>query len=166
MKRNIVTSSGVIKDPDSPRTGVVGCNDLNSEFIYEDIDAGIDLSYEEYLLELKEEELSEEEIEERTEHYEHDSPTHLIGGWKKVKGKYVVDKTKEFSAIHHDGTICVEFSKHLRRVGYTSPCFVMCDGSGPCGDLTSEGDVLAYDLPPEYYIQPPPPNSILFVKEK
>ena len=57
-----------------------------------------------------------------------------------------------YAATYSGGNFCVEWSKHTRKCNNTSPCYVMANGDGPCGDLDTKGDVvLAYDFPPEYY---------------
>ena len=65
-----------------------------------------------------------------------------------------LDKTKEFAAVYNSdsGNISVEFSQTTRSCHHTSPCYVMADGSGPCGNLDTPGNsVVAYDLPREFY---------------
>jgi hypothetical protein len=155
--KSVSTSSGIIRNPDIPRVGVIG---LNSEklhdWIHEVIHEGIDLTIEELILELQEAGKSEEEIEEETQYYESDSTTYLIGdAWKKnEEGKYSIDKTKSWAGVYRSdsGNITIEWSQFTRPCHHTSPCYIMADGSGPCGDLETPGNsVIAYDLPPEFY---------------
>ena len=158
--KTLITSAGVIRDADAPRTGVISLNsgllnaDVMNELPYES--GSIDLSYEEFIHELELQGLSEEEVERECEKYEACESTYLIGDWKKVNGRYEVDKngSEGFAATYSSGSgnVCVEFSKFTRRTHHTSPCYVMSDGRGPCADLDTEGtSVLAYDLPPEFY---------------
>jgi len=140
------------------RVGVISQNEIaNQDLLFWellDYNNMIDLTFEEYVLDLKEEGLSDSEIEEKTENYESDYTTYLVGdGWKKVNGKYEIDKTKELAATYsnNSGIICVEYSKYIKECGPTSPCYVMADGSGPCGDLASVGPFRAYSLPVEYF---------------
>lgn len=168
------TTSGIIRNSEKPRSGVVSTNNLAS-WIYDTIHEGIDLGYEEWALSVIEEirqeiklndendELSEDEINEQVEqelenaHYSPDDSTILFGDWKKDKNGFYVPNTKgEFAAIFTSNgfgdLVTVEWSKHTAKCGHTSPCFVMSNGDGPCGDLDSEGDsVLAYTLPPEFF---------------
>jgi len=160
-----------------PVSGITHINKLNSWVLDEIIfNEGIDLRYENYLLELRseiEEEFSkkgiddseiEEELENRLDTidfgYENDSDTALIlfGDWKKDdSGKYIIDTEGKhgFCAEYSGfcgGTVSVEFSKTLKQCRNTSPCFIMSDTGLTCGDLDSEGtDRLAYSLPVEYF---------------
>lgn len=46
------------------------------------------------------------------------------------------------------GNLCVEYSRTTKPCHHTSPCYVMADGSGPCGDLNTAGNsVIAFCLP-------------------
>ncbi len=161
MSKPIYTSSGIIRNADKPRVGVIS---LNSELLNQDIDIfgeeiinGIDLGYEEYRAELEASGKTDEEIDEEMYSYRNDESHYLFGDWiKNADGKYEINKTGKagYAATYssYSGNICVEFSKTARRCNNTSPCYVMADGSGPCGNLDSEGDnVLAYDLPKEFY---------------
>ena len=131
---------------------------LNPECVNElpyDSDS-IDLSYEEFISELQEQGKTEDEIEAELDCFECDSRTFLVGNawFKGADGKYEIDKTKEYAATYSgdSGNISIEWSKYTRKCNNTSPCYVMADGSGPCGDLDTPGDaVIAYDLPPEFY---------------
>lgn len=143
---------------------MVSLNSLQ-DWIYDEIDQGIDLSYEslyeETLEQIREENpnADDTEIEEITresmEMVEFDTRTVLFGDWIKVDGKYQIDTNgKEgYSAEYNSGmgTVCVEYSRTTKLCNNTSPCYVMADGSGPCGDLDAEGDaVLAYTLPVDF----------------
>lgn len=151
-KKDLITSCGVARDINKPRVGVIGANECN-EFIHDDIDQGKDITYDEFLQNLEDEGKTLEEIEEESDFFESGDSTILFGpAWfQNDKGKYEIDKTKEYAATFSQSTniICIEFSKHTARCNNTSPCYVMADGSGPCGDLNSKGDILAYTLPSE-----------------
>ena len=116
---------------------------------------GIDLNWEQFLLDLQEEEeLSEEDRDDAMENYESQGCSYLVGDWKQDKdSKWEINKEGEhgFSATYDNSnadTVCVEWSKTTKECHHTSPCFVMADGSGPCGDLDTEGtSVVAYCLP-------------------
>jgi len=139
----------------NPRVGITQANRLNS-FIFDDINNGIDLTFEEFLLDLEKEGLTEQEKDSRIDQYDNDNRVALFGSWKKVNGRYEVDKSGEFSAVYNNdsGNISVEWSRTLKRCAKTSPCYVMTDNSGPCGDLDSDGDdVEAYSLPAKYFNQ-------------
>jgi len=150
--------------------GVTSLNNLVGHFS-DLIDNGIDLRWEEINLEVREEILAEnpnieefdleDEIEERLQDFESDSDTAsvLVGDWMKdYSGKYVPDLNGPLGfAAHYSGfcggSVAVEYSKTLKNCNQTSPCFVMADGSGTCGDLdTSGSSKLAYSLPAEYFL--------------
>ena len=146
---NIYTSCGIIKNRETHRVGVCRItNEMQDEIFGM---GSIDVSYEQALSELTaaNPKLSEEEIERELECFE--SRLILIGHWKKdERGNYSPDKSKEFAAeVNLETNICcVVWSTHTRSVHHTSPCYVMADGSGPCGDLDTPGDsVIAFDLP-------------------
>ncbi len=154
---NLITSSGIIRNREKPRTGIVSMNSL-AEWMHDELHEGIDLTYEEYVEELLSQGIEQDTdaFYKATDCYECDNRTMLIGdAWvKNADGKYVIDKTKTYAATYSSssGNIAVEWSKHTTLCHHTSPCYVMSDGSGPCGDLDTEGDsVLAYTLPSEYF---------------
>ena len=139
-------------DSEKPRCGIIGANSelLNTDYLYDliDINNMIDLSYESSI-----KELTDEQIEELMDCFE-SGPNYLIGSWVKVDGKYQVDYNGEFSGTYNSdsNTVCIEYSKTTRETHHTSPCYIMADGSGQCGDLETSGDsVISYDLPKEYY---------------
>lgn len=137
------------------KTGVTQANNLNS-FVFDDISSGIDLTFEEFCHGLESENLIDDEKQARIDQYDNDNRITLFGDWIKIDGKYQPDKTKQFAAVYDNETniICVEWSKTVKQCAETSPCYVMSDGSGRCGDLDSEGDqVAAYSLPEEYFNQ-------------
>jgi len=169
------TSSGIIRNRYKPRTGIVSANSLHS-FVFDEINQGIDITYEEWHSELEKEirgeveaegkiDLDSQEFENEIEtklQYEcdgycNDSHTILFGNawYKGEDGKYHIDKSKEFAATYNSdsGNIAVEFSQLTKQCNNTSPCYVMSDGSGPCGDLDQDGDaVTAFTLPSEYFL--------------
>ena len=163
--KTIITSSGIVRNPEKPRVGVVSCHNLES-WVFDEINEGIDLTYLDIREEVRQEIIQEnkhlddvkveEELDNRMQDVEFDGHIILFGDWKKDKNdRYVPDTNGEFAAEYNSdtGNICVEFSRHVVPCEVTSPCYVMADGSGPCGDLDSrgEGPVLAYSLPAEYF---------------
>ena len=159
MNDTLITSSGIIKNRSKPRVGVVSIRSL-ADWVYDEIDQGIDLTWEEFDDEMNQRiekgEISLDDAQEEMEDVEFDTKVILLGDWIKVDGKYSIDPNgKEGFAAEYNsgtGTICVEYSKHTKLCNNTSPCYVMADGSGPCGDLDSEGDtVIAYTLPVEFF---------------
>jgi len=154
MKVNdtIITSSGIIRNPLKPRTGIISQNSVSFEFLDEIVIHGIDLSHENYIAELEAEGKTEDEIEEECYLYESLETTYLYGDWLKVNGKYEINHNGKYGYAvtysNDSGNICVEWSKDTKQCNNTSPCYVMSDGSGPCGDLNSVGtNVVAYCLP-------------------
>ena len=154
MNDTIITSCGVIRNSSKPRVGVMSGHSLQSWFFEDMYRDCIDLTYEEFVNDLREQGMSDQDIENETEFYECDESTYLFGSWKKnADGKYEIDKTGEFAGTYNSGTniVCVEWSKHTKKCHHTSPCYMMANGDGPCGDLDTSGDaVIAYCLPDEY----------------
>ena len=156
----LITSSGIIRNRNKPRVGVLSIHSVNYDF-QDELDQGIDLDYleavEEFRAEVKEEnpDATENEIDALVERkfdcWESSGATVLFGSWKKnAEGKYEIDTKGEYAGTYsrESGNLCVEWSQHTKKCGCTSPCYVMADGSGPCGDLDSEGDdVVAFTLP-------------------
>lgn len=155
--KHVYTSSGIIKNADKPRVGVISQRSVCSDLLDDIIRDGVNLSYENYmddtrqLLEGKTESEIEEALEEASQNYESQEDTYLYGDWIKTESGYEIDKNgKHGFALTYGGmgNVCVEYSKTVKRCHHTSPCYVMADGSGPCGDLDTVGDsVLAYALP-------------------
>lgn len=155
-----ITSSGIIRNEEKPRVGITQANRLDPS-VFDAIYDGIDLRYEEFLLSLKEDGIEEDSKAwyEATDRYQEEETEYLFGdAWiKNEEGKYVIDDTKDYAAVYSSatGSISVEFSKYTKRCHHTSPCYVMADGSGPCGDLDTEGDsVVAFTLHPDYFQKP------------
>lgn len=163
----LITSSGVILNREKPRVGVISANSqLLQEWIFDEIDQGIDLTYEtafkeEYDTAIESGQTDDEawkSANDATEFWDCDSRTVLFGdawAYDEKHGKYYIDKLKgEYAAVYNNDSniICVEYSKNIRQCNNTSPCYVMSDGSGPCGDLGAPGDaVIAFDLPKAFY---------------
>jgi len=163
MLRDILNNDNL-----TDRVGVVSMGSLQDWLYSELIIDGIDLGYESFLdnitQELLDDGLPPEDIEDYIEdnclsdHYDSDGTVILFGDWcKDSNGLYIPDikGSKGFSATFHSGAfgdiVMIDRSKWCTRCNYTSPCFVMSDGSGRCGDLDSAGDILAMCLPEEYY---------------
>ena len=159
-----VTSSGIVKNSEKPCTGIASQNSLCPDFIDEFIINGIDLGWEQFKIDVSKEverdnpDLDQDALDDVTadalENYEADGSTYLLGAWIKGKdGTYSIDKSGKhgnFAACYssHSGNVSVEWSVTTTPCNNTSPCYVMADGSGPCGDLDSPGDVVvAYTLP-------------------
>jgi len=127
-----------------------------SDEIFQD---GVDLSSEAFADDLRAQGIDEDsdEWQAAMDHYEPEGSTYLFGDWTRGKdGTYSIDPNGKsgFAATYssNSGNVCVEYSKTTKRTHHTSPCYVMRDGSGPCGDLDTEGDsVVAYTLPAEYF---------------
>lgn len=130
---------------------VVGITNQLPDWVYDLIDKGIDLAYEEAVAELEAQGKTEDEIDKELENFE--SSTMLVGDWTEDEnGKYIIDENGDegFAASYNNENgdiLSIEFSKTTKWCNHTSPCYRMQDG-GPCGDLDTKGDsVLAYALP-------------------
>ena len=160
----LVTSSGIIKNRSKPRSGIVNASSLYRELFEDCMSHGIDLSWESYIDEtlarLKSEnpDMDDSDIDQllcnEAEHVEFDSRVFLLGAWVKGKdGKYSIDKSGKNGdyALEYNtgsGIVSVEWSILTKPCQNTSPCYVMSDGSGPCGNLDRKGDeVIAFTLP-------------------
>ena len=134
--------------------GVLTGNEVNSIFHDDTVYDQIDLYFEEYLKELKESGMTEEEIEIESDNYMGDGTTYLIGDWKRTDDdKFEINKEGKlgFAGTYDSNTnhIVIEWSRYSIKCAPTSPCFVMRDGR-PCGDINSCGDIEAYCIP-EYF---------------
>lgn len=160
--KHVYTSSGIIKNADSPRVGVIGQNSICSDFLDTIVAEGIDLGYELFRADIEvelnsdqslSEDGREDKLNEALEFYQGDCSTYLYGDWRRdLNGKYSIDKAGRHGyALTYNtdsGNLCVEYSKTTKLCHNTSPCYVMADGSGPCADLDSIGDtVIGYALP-------------------
>lgn len=150
---------GILVDSEKPITGVATNNRI--EFLDEELMEGVDLAFKRHCEECSGRcsgckcsheggECSCEECAGYEPTGEHDlcAPeergTTLIGGWKEtVDGQYEPDTDSEYSAIVGDFYTQVLWSRHTKRVSLCSPCY---PGQG---DLESDGDQLAFDLPPD-----------------
>ena len=143
VKRNGVTNHwGIWVDPNIPITGVIS-NNQAVQFIADECNYNsIDLDWENHVN-------SKLHMGEHCECYDYwESFTWLIGDWIKDKdneGLYTHDPNGEYAAIVGEIYTQVVFSQHTRRSNLCSPCY---PGQG---DIGSDGDYLAYDLPPEAY---------------
>ena len=123
---------GITVDSNTPITGVIANNDV--EYLNDEIYAGIDLDYEEFL--------KSNPDNQSVESWESYNSTYIIGSWiKNEDGTYSPDKTKEYAAIVSEVYTQVVYSKYTRRCQLCSPCY---PGQG---DLDSEGKFLTYCLP-------------------
>ena len=166
----LITSSGIIRNRSIPRVGVVNASSLYDDLFQDCVNYGIDLSWESFIEEtterLKSENpyASETDIDSMLENekackcVEFDSHCFLLGALiKNASGQYEIDKTGKsgnFALTYNTETniVCVEWSTLTKPCNNTSPCYVMADGSGPCGDLDSQGDaVTAYTLPADMF---------------
>ena len=164
----LVTSSGIIKNRLAPRVGVISAYRLFDELFDECVQRGTDLTFEEYRTEtiarLKAEHPSLDDsdlddlFDSESECVDFDTRTFLLGAWVKgPDGTYSIDKSGArgtYALTYNTGTntVCVEWGVKTVLCGHTSPCYVMADGSGPCGDLSAQGDsVLAYTLPSDMF---------------
>lgn len=164
----LITSSGIIRNRSIPRVGVVNASSLYDDLFQDCLNDGIDLSWESFIEETTERLKSENPyasetdidamLENETECVEFDSRCFLLGAWvKDDNGQYFIDKTGKsgnFALTYNTETdiVCVEWSLYTMPCNNTSPCYQMADGSGPCGDLDSQGDaVTAYTLPADMF---------------
>ncbi|RLG44004.1 MAG: hypothetical protein DRN81_05440 [Thermoproteota archaeon] len=159
MKRNIIKTAKSL----TKKVGVTSIHNIDGEVIEDLIQNGIDLTFMEYYNERFEELLKQGHtdfddidniISEETQDF--DTDTWLIGDWTLVDGKYSINKDgpEGFAGTYNRDScnICVEYSQYvILNCHYTSPCYVMADGSGPCGDLDTDGDIMAYCLPPDMF---------------
>lgn len=170
MNDTLITSSGIIRNRSKPRVGIVNASSLYHELLDDCFANGIDLSYESYKDETMTQLMNdnpelddfaiEELFETESQNLELDSRVFLLGAWvKNSEGQYEIDKTGENGsyALEYNlesGIVSVEWSQFVTEYRNTSPCYVMADGSGPCGNLDSPGnEVIAFTLPPGYVLQ-------------
>ena len=120
-------------------TGVVRANELNPEFISDEILGAISIG------QLEHEKECEEEYCDCMDVWQYPL---LLGTWKKEKGLWMESKKRgEYSAIIQEDSehIQVVWSKYAIRCNKCSPCFPNQ------GDITSDGDRLAYCMPFEFF---------------
>ena len=138
---------GQVLDSEVPTTGVFNANDI--EFIWDEIDSAIDLTFEEALSDHKQECIDEDCIDEDHlyfyEGYESDNPMYLIGFKQAGDGLWDPDESSEYSAIlrQENGPILqVVASKWVIRGALCSPCYPgQVDGD-------TDGKFLAFAPPP------------------
>ncbi len=157
----LITSSGIIRNKSKPRVGITNVNNLHDDFYQDCLNNGIDLTWEEYDDEMNRRienaEISIDDAQDEMECVEFDSHTFLLGAWIKVDGRYEIDRSGKSGsfALQYDtgsGYVSVEWSQVTKQCQNTSPCFVMANGDGPCGNLDSEGsEVIAYTLPVDFF---------------
>src|ERR1041385_4156102 len=176
MQDTLITSSGIIRNRSVPRVGVVNANSLYDDLFQDCLNNGIDLTYEDTRMEMEREvkaefteaslesgeefddSVIESVIDRRLEHLGMDNHYFLLGAWvKNDQGEYEIDKSGksgDYALTYNteSGIVCIEWSQYTTQCNNTSPCYVMADGSGPCGDLDTPGDaVTAYTLPKDMF---------------
>lgn len=126
---------GIVVNSEVPVTGVISNNAI--EFLGEEIDKGIDLTFEEHCKECEEDDHSLCMLDEMP-------GDRLIGKWKKnAEGLYEPNREGEYSAIVGELYTQVVWSVVRERCALCSPCY---PGQG---DIGSKGEFLAYTLPSE-----------------
>ena len=118
-------------------TGVHNGNDIRH---WDDFNDGIDLSYEEHIVEC------EGYLKEGCCECDLETGTTLMGDWLKGEdGLYDANPDGEYSAIYNPdlNTLQVIRSKFKIKCNWCSPCY---PGQG---DVDTPGDVEAYMLPPD-----------------
>lgn len=139
----IVNHWGKWVDSEQPVTGVL--SNHNIEWLFDEVcyEGSIDLGYEDYIA-AYEGDIDSEDYQKYLDAWESDpSNTILIGQWIKEGDQYVPDPKGEFSAIVREDVTQVVLSTWVMRGALCSPCY-----PGQV-DLDSDGDFVAYILPPE-----------------
>jgi len=138
VQRNGLTNHwGIWVDPEIPITGIIS-NNLIVQFLSDEMYNGIDLDWEEFI--------QSDDYDPDEEYDLFESSNWLIGDWIKDKdGLWDYDPDGEYAAIVREDVTQVIFSKYTKRAGLCSPCY---PGQA---DNESDGEFLAYDLPPEAY---------------
>lgn len=135
---------GIWVDPETPITGVISNNQV-IQFLVDEIFDGIDLDWIEHV-ESSEHDLDDPDYCDICEFWDMSQSTILIGDWiRDSNGLYDYDPMGEYAAIVRESTTQVVYSKYTRKAGLCSPCY---PGQA---DMESDGQFLAYDLPPEAY---------------
>ena len=130
---------GVWVISNDPITGVESNNRIF--WLGEELNNGIDLAYEEHILEC--EQCQKDETCEIVENWEYSGDI-LIGDWiKDSDGLWDYDPEGEYAAICGEIYTQVIYSKYTRKCALCSPCY---PGQG---DIGSIGEFLTYVLPPE-----------------
>ena len=123
-------------------TGVI--NNQNIEYLYEEAFDGVDISFEEFLLD-NDLDIDNEEDFEQIDDYEGDCSTYFIGYKKLVNGVYDIDPDAEYSAIVGEIYTQVTNSKYISYAAACSPCFPFQN------DLSTSGDYATFTLPPDVF---------------
>ena len=145
VKRNGVTNHwGIWVDPEVPITGVVSNNQV-VQFISDEMTNGVNLDWEDHIN--SDDHPDNDNYCEICEYWEDYNSTYLIGEWilDTNTHQYEYDPNGKYAAIVREDVTQVVFSQHTRRSNLCSPCY---PGQG---DIGSDGEYLAYDLPSEAY---------------
>ena len=138
---------------DKPITGVLSIHSADCSILSDECINGIDLDYQEALKDFNEsyqsdheQDFNQDDYDESLQYfndgYESQDSNVLIGKWKTDSdGKYMPDKTGDYSAIVRESVIQIVYSKNTTHANLCSPCY---PGQA---DLDSEGKYLAYTLP-------------------
>lgn len=136
---------GIWVGSEQPTTGVLANHE--AEWLSDELDSGINLSYEEALAEYNDSpgaylKYGIENEDNFNEQYEEMGDTYLIGAWNlNPDGQYEPDLDGEYSAIVGETYTQVVRSLYVERGALCSPCY-----PGQV-DLGSEGEFRAFTLP-------------------
>jgi len=132
--------------------GVISQNECH-DFIFDEIDYGIDLDFYEHEKDCKE--------EYHDNCYESDNSTMLIGfKFDEESGKFIEDENSDYSYIYHEGILQITHSKYIKFADQCSPCYpLQCN-------LTSNGNLKTYSLPLEDYREDLQENIRIFTVEE
>ncbi len=130
-------------------TGVIGINSIDTQYLSDDLNDGINLTFENFKIEhekfCKDENCIEEEHEGIYENYEEYSDLYIINYVKNSDGLYEPDTTKDYSFIVRESTLQITYSKFFKLCRFCSFCYP------DQGYLDSEGEHLTYCLPADYF---------------
>ena len=131
---------GLWVDPNIPITGVISNNSI-VQFISDEMYNGIELDWDEFM--------NSDEFDPDEDYNYFENTTWLIGDWIKDPddGLWDYDPDGEYAAIVNESTTQVVYSKYTRKCLLCSPCY---PGQA---DLDNPGEFLAYDIPPDGYIE-------------
>lgn len=130
-------------DSDIPVTGVINSNNVEWNFITDDICLTCEEIYESVE---NDDTLDFDEKQNELDFIECDSShTKIFGDWilDTKNHKYDIDKKGEFAAIENESTVQIVYSKYTKHGALCSPCY-----PGQV-DLDSKGQYLGYTLPKE-----------------
>jgi hypothetical protein len=161
MDNNMVNHWGKWVDKSEPVTGVISFNDV-AQFVSDEIASnGIDLQYEQALVDFEIYFMQEHARMPNDEEYDQfnnemdgcDSGDFLIGDWfKDDAGLWDCNKENgEYAAIVRESVVQVVWSKYITKCkALCSPCY-----PGQCdvvqGTDEENGEFLAYNLPKEAF---------------